>query len=90
MKTQGKTKDVKVIPYKEKIGIRGNKERGEEIIKYFKNLGANNINNYKCDCENILYYINDCNEIDCSLSIDDNFKVFNIEDLIKNQKCKNQ
>lgn len=86
METQDKTKDVKFIPYKEIIAIRGNKEKSEEIIKYFKNLGANNINNVKCDYDNLVYYINDCNEIDCTLSIDDSFKVVNIEDILKENK----
>lgn len=68
------------------IAIRGNKERSEEIIKYFKNLGANNINNFKCDHDNLVYFVNDNNEIDCKSLIDDNFKVFNIEEIVKEIK----
>lgn len=69
-----------------RIAIRGNKERSEEIIKYFKNLGANNINNQKCNHDNLIYFVNDNNEIDCKSLVDDTFEVFNIEEIVKENK----
>jgi hypothetical protein len=88
METQDKTKDVKIIPYKEKIAIKGDRNRGKEIVKYFKDLGANNRNNHKCDYDNLIYFINEFNTIDCTPLICKRFEFFTIEEVLKDQKCK--
>jgi hypothetical protein len=44
--------------------IKGNKERGAEVIKALEELGGKNSTNLSGEFSNYFYYIKECNEID--------------------------
>ena len=52
-------------PENMRVWIRGNKERGEEVIKALTDLGAKNINKRSGECEDAIYSVDKHNKIDC-------------------------
>lgn len=42
---------------KQKIWIKGNNKRGEEVINKLKNLGGENLGKFKGNSEDLIYYI---------------------------------
>ena len=51
-------------PENMRVWIRGNKERGEEVIKALTDLGAKNIFEHDGEFENVIYYINSKKEVE--------------------------
>ena len=52
-------------PENMRVWIRGNKERGEEVIRALTDLGAKNINKRSGECEDAIYSVDKHNKIDC-------------------------
>ena len=64
-----------------KLGIRGDRFRGDEILAIFKMLHANNTKCVTCCMESQVYYINDDNEVAFTDSL--KLKVFTIDEFNK-------
>jgi hypothetical protein len=48
------------------ICIRGDKDRGSDIIEFFERLGVKNPNGYKCDVLGRFYYVSERGELSCA------------------------
>lgn len=76
---------------KQKVWIRGDKQRGDEVIKALEDLGADNGYTYNGKGENLLYFINHYGIIDFTLHqnefskvIRDNYKEIKLPERWKN------
>lgn len=50
---------------KQRVYIKGDRNRGDEVIKLLENLGGRNCHNCKGDAEKNIYYINPLGDINC-------------------------
>jgi len=62
---EGKRSEFPLPPENMRVWIRGNKERGEEVIKALTDLGAKNINKRSGECEDAIYSVDKHNKIAC-------------------------
>ena len=62
---ESKHSEFPLPPENMRVWIRGNKERGEEVIRALTDLGAKNINKRSGECEDAIYSVDKHNKIDC-------------------------
>ena len=77
---------------KQKIWIKGNNKRGEEVINKLKSLGGKNLGKFKGNSEDLIYYICPDGSIDWTTDrttksdiIKDNYKEYRLPNLRKHE-----